>query len=164
MACERNGLGRIVCVDPIPSEFVQAIAGIELVRRPVQELETGFFADALRDGDMLVIDSTHTVKHDSDCLHLYLRILPAVAAPIAVQVHDVYLPETVSLEQMRDKQVFWGEQYLLYAYMCGNPGTRAVYGSRYHARFNPEMLDRFMCGRYRAGGASFWFEQGVVRN
>jgi hypothetical protein len=33
----------------------------------------------------------------------------------------------------------------------------------YHSRFNPDMLDRLMHGRYRAGGASFWFEQeGVV--
>ena len=80
-------------------------------------------------------------------------------ANIAVQGHDINLPETLSLRQTRDQQVFWNEQYLLYAYMCGNPRTRAIFGSRYHTRFNPEMLDRFMHGRYKAGGASFWFEQ-----
>lgn len=159
MACEKNGMGRIICVDPEPSAFVQALHGIELVRRRIQDLETGFFNSVLRDGDMLFIDSTHTVKHDSDCLHIYLRILPTVEASITVQAHDIYLPETLALNQMRDQQVFWNEQYLLYAYMSGNPGTQAIYGSRYHSRFNPDMLDRFMQGRYRAGGASFWFEQ-----
>ena len=34
--------------------------------------------------------------------------------------------------QMRDQQVFWNEQYLLYAYLTMNPRTRVVYGSRYH--------------------------------
>jgi hypothetical protein len=159
MACEKNGLGRIICVDAAPSEFLCALPGIEMVHQPVQELDAGFFAGVLRDGDLLVIDSTHAVKHDGDCLHLYLRILPSIAARIVVQVHDIYLPETLPLDQMRDKQVFWNEQYLLYAYMCGNARTRAIYGSRYHVRFNPDRLDRFMHGRYRPGGASFWFEQ-----
>lgn len=162
MACAKNGMGRIICVDPRPSEFLRAVQGIELVERPVQGVETEFFESALRDGDVLFIDSSHTVKHDSDCLHLYLRILPAIRASIAVQVHDINLPETLSLERMRDQQIFWNEQYLLYAYMCGNPRVRTIYGSRYHSRFNTEMLDRFMHGRYKAGGASFWFEQERV--
>lgn len=159
MACEKNGMGRIICVDAKPNEFLLAMQGVELIQRPVQDLETGFFNSVLRDGDMLFIDSTHTVKHDSDCLHIYLRILPAIEAGIVVQVHDIHLPETLSIRQMRDQQVFWNEQYLLYAYMCSNPRTRTLYGSRYHSRFNPDVLDLFMHGRYRAGGASFWFEQ-----
>ncbi|HEX3576864.1 MAG TPA: class I SAM-dependent methyltransferase [Rhodopila sp.] len=159
MACQKNGMGRIVCVDPNPSEFLRAVQGIEIVEQRVQDLETEFFNSVLREGDLLFIDSTHTVRHDSDCLHLYLRILPAIQASITIQVHDIYLPDTLSLTQMREQQIFWNEQYLLFAYMCSNPRTRAIYGSRYHVRFNPEMLDRFMQGRYRAGGASFWFEQ-----
>jgi len=159
MACARNGLGRIVCVEPNPGEFLEALEGTELIRRRAQEVETGFFSALLRDGDMLFIDSSHTVRHDGDCLHVYLRILPRLEASVSVQVHDINLPDTLSLSQMRDQQVFWNEQYLLYAYMSGNARTRAVYGSRYHMRHNPELLDRFMHGRYRAGGASFWFEQ-----
>jgi len=162
MACARNGMGRIVSIEPDPGAFLEALEGIELVRSRVQDIETEYFNSLSRDGDMLFIDSSHTVRHDGDCLHIYLRILPAIEASITVQVHDIYLPETLSLEQMRDTQVFWNEQYLLYAYMCGNPRTRAVFGSRYHMRHNPEMLDQFMHGRYRAGGASFWFEQERV--
>jgi hypothetical protein len=36
-----------------------------------------------------------------------------------------------------------------------NQRARAVYGSRYHARRNAEMLERFMHGRYRARRAAF---------
>jgi hypothetical protein len=79
-----------------------------------------------------------------------------------VHVHDIYLPESLPLSQMRDSQIFWNEQYLLCAYMCMNPRTRAIYGSRYHWGRNTDLLNRFMHGRYPAGGASFWFEQEKV--
>jgi predicted O-methyltransferase YrrM len=158
MACAKNGMGRIICIEPYPSDFLKALPSIELIERRAQEIEAGFLNTVLRDGDLLFIDSTHTVKHDSDCLHIYLRLLPDIDADITVHVHDIYLPEPLSLTQMRDHQIFWNEQYLLYAYMSSNPRTRTIYGSRYHSRRNPQLLDRLMHGRYKAGGASLWFE------
>ncbi len=159
LACAKNGMGRIVCIEPYPSPFLEAIEGIEVIRRRAQDVETEFVNDLLRDGDILFIDSTHTVRHDSDCLHIYLRILPAVAANITVHVHDIYLPETLSLIQMRDHQLFWNEQYLLYTYLRTNPRTRTIYGSRYHWLRNQERLVQFMNKRYGSGGGSLWFQQ-----
>lgn len=159
MACARNGLGRIVCIDPAPGEFLSALEGIEVVRRRVQDVETSYCNGLLRDGDMVFIDSSHTVRHDGDCLNIYLRVLPGVEAAVTVQVKNIYLPETLSLQQLRDQQVYWNEQYLLYAYMTMNLRTRTIYGSRYHARHNPHALEKFMQGRYKAGGGSVWFEQ-----
>jgi predicted O-methyltransferase YrrM len=162
MACERNGFGRIICVEPYPSDTLAALPGIELVRRRAQELETSFFQNVLNDGDILFIDSTHTVKHDSDCLHIYLRILPALRPSLTVHVHDIRLPEPLPIVSMRDHQIFWNEQYLLYAYLLSNPRTRTIYGSNYHMLRNRERLDHFMRGRFGSGGASFWFEQARV--
>jgi len=159
IACARNGMGRIICIEPYPNEFLREMIGIELVQKRAQDMETGFFNNALSDGDLLFIDSTHTVKHDSDCLHIYLRILPAIAADITIHVHDIYFPDPLSLTLMRESQIFWNEQYLLYAYMYENPRVRTLYGSRYHYKLNRSALDRFMHGRYGSGGASFWFEQ-----
>ncbi len=168
MACARNGLGRIVCIDPEPDDFLTGVAGIELIQRPIRDVETELINALLRDGDMLFVNSTHTVRHDGDCLHIYLRILPGIDAAIVAQAHNIYLPDAMALDMMRDQQIYWNEQYLLYGYMLGNPRTRAVYGSRYHERYNSALLERFMHGRFRAGGASFWFEQkrriAVVEN
>ena len=60
---------------------------------------------------------------------------------------------------MRDEQIFWNEQYLLYAYMLENPRTEVLYGGAYHSLHSPEELNGFMRGRYKAGGRSFWFTQ-----
>jgi Methyltransferase domain len=159
MACEKNGFGRIVSVEPFPGEFLGALQGVEIIKRRVQEIETEFFNTLLQEGDLLFIDSTHTVRHESDCLHIYLRILPYIKAAVTVHVHDISFPTTLAMWQIRDHQIFWNEQYLLYAYMSRNPGVRTIFGSKYHFLHNPDMLDKFMHGRYAAGGASFWFEQ-----
>lgn len=159
MACARNGMGRIVTIDPRDGAFPGALEGIAHDRRQIQDVDEEYINDLLRDGDMVFIDSSHTVNHDGDCLHIYLRILPAISASVTVQVHDIFLPDTLSLEQMRDHQVFWNEQYLLCAYMQSNPRTRTLFGSRYHARRNPKLLEQFMHGRYQSGGGSLWFHQ-----
>jgi predicted O-methyltransferase YrrM len=158
-ACQKNGFGEIICIEPYPSDMLREHNGIELIDKKVQEVETEFFNDRLEDGDVLFIDSTHTVKHDSDCLHIYLRILPAIRASIIAHAHDINLPGPLPISMMRDEQIFWNEQYLLYAYLLENPRTEVLYGGAYHSLHSPEQLNRFMRGRYKAGGRSFWFTQ-----
>jgi hypothetical protein len=159
LACERNGFGRIIAIEPFPAPFLRQIPRVELIEQRAQDIDGAFIDANLGDGDILFIDTTHTVKHDSDCLHIYLRILPHLTHNILVHAHDIRLPDTLPLQMMRDHHIYWTEQYLLYAYLIGNPRTRVLYGSAYHDRTNPELLAAFMHGRYRHGGASLWFSQ-----
>lgn len=161
-ALKANGCGKVICIEPYPEDFLQRMDNIQLIKKRCQDVETAFFKDALRDGDFLFVDSTHTVKHDSDCLHIYLRILPAITTRVTVHAHDIYLPNPFPLINMRDIQIFWNEQYLLYATMLSNPRMSTIYGSQYHMKHNPELLKQFMHGRYEHGGASFWFEQAAA--
>ena len=57
MACARNGWGASSASSPLRGSFWTALEGIEVVRRRVQDVETGFFNGLLRDGDMLFINS-----------------------------------------------------------------------------------------------------------
>jgi predicted O-methyltransferase YrrM len=159
LACERNGDGRIVAIEPYPAEFLHRIPRVEVIRSRIQDVATDKISELLAEGDFLFIDSTHTVKHGSDCLHVYLDILPQIARRVFVHAHDIFLPGSLPLHFMRDHQVYWNEQYLLYAYLLGNPRTRVLYGSVYHAEANPGLLLALMCDRYKPGGASLWFEQ-----
>ncbi len=159
MAVAKNGLGRIVAVEPYPLDYLPGLKDIELVRERAQDLDSAFFNERFEDGDMLFIDSTHTVKHDSDVLHIYLRVLPEIVSDITVHVHDVYLPGPMPINMLREQQIYWNEQYLLYAYMLDNPRVRTLFGSRYHIAENFNQITAFMHGQYQPGGASFWFEQ-----
>nr|WP_241735807.1 class I SAM-dependent methyltransferase [Aquisalinus flavus] len=159
-AVSRNGnAGKVTCVEPYPRDFIVRNPDINLVQKPAQEIEPDYLNDTLRDGDVLFIDSTHTVKHNSDCLRIYLKLLPQIRHDIHVHVHDIYLPQPYSLQMMRDRQIYWTEQYLLAAYLTGNSRTKILYGSNYLQLRHPERLAAFMHGRQKPGGASLWFSQ-----
>lgn len=157
-ALERNGSGRIVCVEPFPKPWLSRL-GVELVARPVQELELPFFERMLPPGSVFFIDSTHAVKSGSDCLHLYLRILPRLRRHLYVHAHDIFLPAGYPKSWLVDLDLHWTEQYLLLALLEGNRDFRVLFGSNYHKLYNPGLLERFMGGRSEARGGSFWFER-----
>ncbi len=70
-ALQKNGTGSLTCIEPFPREFLKKNTAIDLVQKPAQEITAQYINDTLDNGDILCIDSTHTVKHGSDCLHLY---------------------------------------------------------------------------------------------
>lgn len=156
-AIKKNGSGRISCIEPFPlSWFENLEPQVTIYRQRVQDFDADFFNSQLTDSDVLFIDSTHTVKAGSDCLHIYLRILPELASKLMVHVHDIYLPFPLPRKHA-EEQIYWTEQYLLYAFLLKNRAAKVVFGSNYHHAFNKADLDRLMRGRYPSGGGSFWF-------
>jgi predicted O-methyltransferase YrrM len=156
-ALKKNGSGRLTCIEPYPKRWLESMQDLlTLHRSPVQSFEPDFFNSTLSAGDVLFIDSTHTVKAGSDCLHLYLRILPELQKDVTVHAHDIYLPFPLARRQAT-RHVYWTEQYLLYAYLLDNPRAEVIFGSSYHANFNRDRLTNFMRGRWAPGGASIWF-------
>jgi hypothetical protein len=127
-----------------------------LIKRRVQDIPPEFFNQNLGDGDVLFIDSTHTVKAGSDCLHLYLRVLPQIEHNIMVHAHDIHLPFPLPPREF-DRHVYWTEQYLLYAYLLDNPKARVVFGSTYNSKFLAADLTRLMGAKWPPGGGSIWF-------
>jgi len=68
-AVGRSGLGRIVCVEPSPNAALRAVAGhVELIEGHAGQIPLEFLNDTLADGDFLCIESSHSVKHGSDCV------------------------------------------------------------------------------------------------
>lgn len=149
--------GKIVCIDADPRPFLKSLPDVAVIDKPVQAIDPEFFNDTLSAGDILFINSTHTVKQGSDCLHLYLSVLPEIRRDITVHVHDIHLPEQMPLYYGRDHQIYWTEQYLLYAYLLENPRAKVIFSSTWHYLHNRERLETFMRGRYPAGGGSIWF-------
>lgn len=156
-ALASNESGSITCIEPYPRDFLQTNNTIELKTIPAQELQPDFLNANLNDGDVLFIDSTHTVKSGSDCLHLYLRLLPQIKRDIYVHVHDVFLPFGLPQSWLLQRQIFWTEQYLLMAWLLDNPKTELIYGSSFNAMQHPELLTELMGNKYPIGGGSVWF-------
>ncbi len=164
-AIRRNGIGEIVCIEPYPPPFLAQIASVsEIVRQPVQEITPQAFSALLAPADILFIDSTHTVKIGSDCLYIYLVLLPSVTRRLTVHSHDIFLPFGMPLAWARERQLYWTEQYLLYAFLLNNHRARVAFGNAYAFEFLRPEAERLMRGRYTAGGGSLWFELNARRN
>ena len=163
-AMRRNGGGEIVCIEPYPRPFLSRIASVaRIINQPVQALAPDVFGQLLEPGDMLFIDSTHTVKIGSDCLYIYLVLLPSLTAPLTVHSHYIFLPFGMPLQWARDLQFYWTEQYLLYAYLLDNRHARVIFGSAYAYEFMREASEQLMRGRYTAGGGSLWYQINAPR-
>jgi hypothetical protein len=157
-AIEQNGSGVVHCIEPFSREFLKSEARIALHTKKAQDIDSEFLNDLLRDNDIFFIDSTHTVKTGSDCLHIYLRLLPRIRRNIFVHVHDVFLPFGMPKNWLLNHQLFWTEQYLLLAFLIDNPKASLLYGSAINAKWHTALMEAFMRGKYPIGGGSVWFK------
>lgn len=109
---------RHVIFDPDPAAAERA-GGAEVRPLRAQEIDVAFFAELER-GDILFIDTTHTVKPGGDVNRLLLEVLPTVAPGVVVQVHDFYRPFEYPRFLMERFHLFWQEHHLLQAFLAFN--------------------------------------------
>lgn len=81
----------ITAIDPAPRADIASLP-VTLIRRPLQQAGLEPFA-ALAPGDLLLIDSSHILMPGSDVDLLFTEVLPRLPAGVAVQVHDIFLPD-----------------------------------------------------------------------
>jgi hypothetical protein len=74
----------------------------------------------LEDGDILFVDTTHTVKLGSDVNYVVLDVLPTLASGVIVHFHDIFLPWEYPREWFESMDYFWAEQYLIQAFLAFN--------------------------------------------
>jgi len=161
-ALAANGGGELICVEPYPQDFLRGIRGVsEVIEKPVQEVPQDLY-DSLGEDDLLFIDSTHVCRVGSDVNHLFLRVLPSLARGVWVHVHDIYLPFEMPEDWVRNKKIFWNEQYLLQAFMLCNDSFRPLLMNNFLGIEHPEaMRAAFACvpSRWRPGGGSYYMQR-----
>lgn len=163
-AIEANGFGSIICIEPFPRPFLESIRHVEeVIKVPVQDVDADWINSRLSDDDFLFIDSTHTVKIGSDCLHIFLRLLPRMKHKLLIHVHDVFLPDGMPAEWAKQNHIYWTEQYLLLAYLLDNPNIKVEWGSHYHLKNNRNLLQELAPTHVLPGGSSFWFTRYPVK-
>jgi len=155
----KNGFGKITLIEPYPKPFLEKLECVsEIKKQFAQDIAVNDFVDLVERHDVWFIDSTHTVKIGSDCLYIYLKVMPQVKKDIIVHTHDVFLPYGMPKKKALEKHVYWTEQYLLYAYMLDNPKIEVLFGSTYVNKTMPEKMDELMKGKYPGGGGSLWYK------
>ena len=115
--------GEYIIIDPYPNMVTEIkLPGVkEVIKERVELTEMGRF-EQLGKGDVLFIDSGHTVRTGGDVNYLYLDVLPRLAPGVIVHIHDICLPYEYPKVYYTNPsfRVFWTEAYLLQAFLTYN--------------------------------------------
>jgi Methyltransferase domain len=124
-AHQRNGMGEHHVYDPYPftepsCRALGPVGGVVLHQEFSERLDSAEIAGSLNPGDVLFIDTTHTVKTGGDVDRIFLDFLPRLASGVWVHIHDIFLPYEYPRAWVVDERRAWGEQYLLQALLVFN--------------------------------------------
>jgi hypothetical protein len=155
----------LICIEPFPSDFLsKGFPCLKaLVTKKVQEIEVDFFSQ-LEAGDILFIDSSHTVKIGGDVNYLFLEVLPRLKPGVIVHVHDIFLPFDYRRDWVMDEFRFWTEQYLLQAFLIFNSEFEVLLANRYVAHRYMEQFKATFPTSPGWGGGSFWMRRKPLAN
>jgi hypothetical protein len=142
---ERNDTGEHHVYDPYPFTVSSSLAlgpvdRVVVHQEPSERLDTAEVARSLGPGDVLFIDTTHTVKTGGDVDRIFLDLLPRLAPGVWVHVHDIFLPYEYPRVWVVDERRAWGEQYLLQAFLVFNKEFRVEIPLYAVARAHAERL------------------------
>jgi hypothetical protein len=148
--------------DPYPftASALGAVPGPVVSAVRAEELDPELVAGLLGEGDVLFVDTTHTVKTGGDVDHIFSAIIPRLAPGVWVHIHDVFLPYEYPREWIVEDRRLWAEQYLLHAFLAFNSAFRVRFPAMAVSRAAPEVVARLVPGfslAYRPG--AFWIER-----
>ena len=111
-------LKNIHCIEPYPSNYLIKNKNINLIKKKLQDVDLKIF-EKLKKGDLLFIDSTHTLKIGSDVSVIYLDIIPRLKPGVVVHIHDIGFPYNY-LPDIENTFFQWMETQFLHALMINN--------------------------------------------
>jgi hypothetical protein len=121
-------------------------------------VELDFFSK-LESGDILFIDSSHSVKIGGDVNYLFLEVLPRLKPGVIVHVHDIRFPLDYDRQWVLGEFRFWAEQYLLQAFLSFNSEFEVLMGNSYLAHYYMEDFKAIFTNSPWWGGGSFWMRR-----
>jgi hypothetical protein len=164
-ALSQNNDPNLVCIDPSPQPFLKEnFRGLNsLIEKRVQDIDLDFFSQ-LNPGDILFIDSSHTVKIGGDVNYLFLEVLPRLKPGVIVHVHDIFLPFDYPREWVLHQHRFWTEQYLLQAFLIFNSDFEVLMANNYLNNYRREDLKATFPTLRSWRGGSFWIRRRTQLN
>jgi len=159
-AATKNNGANLICIEPFPQKFLkEGFPGLnQLIEKKVQDVDLEFFSQ-LQSGDILFIDSSHTVKIGGDVNYLFLEVLPRLKPGVIVHVHDIFLPFDYRRDWVMEEFRFWTEQYLLQAFLTFNSEFEVLMANSYLSYYYEADLKATFPTLNSWIGGSFWMRR-----
>jgi hypothetical protein len=147
--------------DPYPwtATPLGPVEGVPVRPLRAEDIPLSQFAE-LQAGDVLFVDTTHTVKTGGDVPRIILEVFPRLASGVLVHVHDIFLPHDYPRTWVVDMRRAYAEQYLLHAFLAFNDAFEVLLPAHALATSDPDRLRRVIpsFGPGLAPGA-FWMRR-----
>lgn len=157
-----GGALQLTCIEPYPPAFLEhGVQGISnLISSPAEEVPVETYLE-LNGGDVLFIDSSHTLKTGSDVVFLLTEVLPRLPSGVIVHFHDIFLPWDYPQPWVFEGRA-WNEQYAVQAFLEFNSAFRILLGSAWMVYAHPDLLRTVIPGypaNHQNGGGSLWIQR-----
>jgi hypothetical protein len=157
-----GGTTNFTCIEPYPPEFlglgIEGISGI--ITSQVEQVPVDLFLE-LQAGDILFIDSSHTVKTGGDVVFLLHEVLPRLADGVVVHFHDIFLPWDYPQDWVLTGRA-WNEQYAVRSFLTFNSVYEILLGVAWMSHHQSDILAAALPGPasdFRDGGGSLWIQR-----
>lgn len=127
-----------ICIEPYEQPWLEE-QKVTLIRRPVEEVGKELFSQ-LGQNDILFIDSSHIIRPQGDVLFEYLEILPLLNPGVFIHIHDIFTPKDYLDIWVKERVLFWNEQYLLEAFLSFNNAFEIVGAVNFLMHHYPDEL------------------------
>jgi hypothetical protein len=161
---ERFFQSRIQCtfIEPEPKRFLQAISPadreqVNLIDNDVRSLAPDFF-QSLQAGDILLIDSSHVSKVNSDLNFLLFQVLPQLNKGVFIHFHDIFYPFEYPVKWVYEGWS-WNEAYLVRAFLQYNQAFKICFMNTLWYRFHRDQIQAEIPRALNCGGGSLWLQK-----
>lgn len=158
----------LIAIDPHPNRVLKSgFPGLSrLITEKIEDTDLEEYK-ALKENDILFIDSSHVLKIGNDVHHEYLEILPRLNKGVIVHIHDIFYPCEYPKMWVLKMRRFWNEQYLVQAFLAFNNAFEVLWcGSYMHLKHPDKLADAFasynratVWSTYRPGATSLWIRK-----
>ena len=147
---------QLISIDPHPRTDIEGFSD-RVYRMPVESIRENEIFDSLKSGDILFIDSSHTVKSGNDVVYLYNVVIPKLNPGVLIHIHDIFLPYDYPMNWVMNKMWGWNEQYLVYAILCGNHNFEVLWAGHFLQRTLADFAQHFP--HLRGFASSLWLHK-----
>lgn len=130
---------------------------INIISKNLQSIDVNFFK-ILSGNDILLIDSTHVSKFNSDVNYIIHRILPYLERGVYIHFHDIIYPFEYPQKWLLEGRA-WNEQYLLRAFLEYNGVFKIVFFNTYLEFFYKDIFVKKFPLALKNLGGSLWIRK-----
>jgi len=134
-------------IDPFPSRLNDMVTEKDkdrctIITKLLQDVDLNIF-DSLGKNDILLVDSSHVVKAESDVGRIFFEVLPRLKLGVIVHFHDICWPFDYPKHWFLAGRA-WNEAYFLRAFLQYNKSFEILYFNSFMNLFHQKKLKETM--------------------